>query len=807
MDRSFPQYRDYMFWNIVITHMLSTSSQIASEKRKLYGTLAQKQIERAAQLSEQAKEAGSDLPARGIKTEQEILLLYQIIDTHGTEDDYQKLIKSPLFNPVAQFHMGRTELLTVVANRYRSQGKWDDLFEVCESCLSSVDEKKQISMLASDWAIWKLYLEAASHIKATKDIEGKVRQLLLNVIKSDNVKPIYRRNILLARVLAAFVLDSADASDVVDSEPSSVRFKELLAYVDDQAESPACFDDVKLWVEALDVDAIQYLANEHLTKSGAGSSRKQLLALKFQHLLASGPYAASEKSPNRRSILTSSIDLYKSITSSNKDLSSSDQEITAELSILMVFCLVDLALPEPQYEITQRTSDSSQLLLQALIILDRQLIVTPKHSQVSLIAFQLHMLFGSSYEAIQIWEPLAVKRTILDSLGPLFYDRVSTVSPSFASSEDHIGWDMISSIRGHYETSLKLRMPRRLIDAFQGGNYCSVMGVARYIDNLRYGCTRTISLVEEARGERFFGRTYGEIFDDPRYTEITDAMDLAVATDFGSFPSLFFSGTNPIHKRLALGPHVTSTRMHLARLSEAFHDALGYRPPTLYKAAAGSSHEETYILETVTGLANSLARFLPDTAEKCTVAEQEHYDLLSVLCSVLTLSVSKSEAFLAVFPQLAEAVKATLEGQSERVTLAANATPVDGAIWRLRSLHEVGMLRDSTAAVRETTTWLINYNNRMKEKDRSGQSNLPKEVLAGLNSMRETADKIAKKGSRWAPDLKQSLSVLRPDLKAFIGGGEYGKDVCELVGNDRGLERLISSWNKNISKWQGVVWE
>lgn len=247
--------------------------------------------------------------------------------------------------------------------------------------------------------------------------------------------------------------------------------------------------------------------------------------------------------------------------------------------------------------------------------------------------------------------------------------------------------------------------------------------------------------------------------------------------------------------------------MHLARLSEAFHDALGYRPPTLYKAAAGSSHEETYILETVTGLANSLARFLPDTAEKCTVAEQQHYDLLSVLCSMLTLSVSKSEAFLAVFPQLAEAVKATLEGQSERVTLAANATPVDGTIWRLRSLHEVGMLRDSTAAVRETTTWLINYNNRMKEKDRSGQSNLPKDVLAGLNSMRETADKIAKLGNRWAPDLKQGLSVLRPDLKAFIGGGDYGKDVWELVGNDRGLERLISSWNKNISKWQGVIWE
>lgn len=53
MDRSFPQYRDYMYWNILITHMLSTSPQVAPDKRKLYGMLAQKQIERAAQASEQ----------------------------------------------------------------------------------------------------------------------------------------------------------------------------------------------------------------------------------------------------------------------------------------------------------------------------------------------------------------------------------------------------------------------------------------------------------------------------------------------------------------------------------------------------------------------------------------------------------------------------------------------------------------------------------------------------------------------------------------------------------------------------------
>ena len=68
LDRSFAQDRTFMFWNIVITHLLAvrtmfllldttdlqkTSPQAPPEKKKLYGMLALKQIQRAAQLAEQ----------------------------------------------------------------------------------------------------------------------------------------------------------------------------------------------------------------------------------------------------------------------------------------------------------------------------------------------------------------------------------------------------------------------------------------------------------------------------------------------------------------------------------------------------------------------------------------------------------------------------------------------------------------------------------------------------------------------------------------------------------------------------------
>ncbi|CCF44355.1 hypothetical protein CH063_13786, partial [Colletotrichum higginsianum] len=53
LDRSFPQERSFMFWNIAITHLLATSDQCPAGKKQLYGMLALKQMQRAAQFAEQ----------------------------------------------------------------------------------------------------------------------------------------------------------------------------------------------------------------------------------------------------------------------------------------------------------------------------------------------------------------------------------------------------------------------------------------------------------------------------------------------------------------------------------------------------------------------------------------------------------------------------------------------------------------------------------------------------------------------------------------------------------------------------------
>lgn len=198
--------------------------------------------------------------------------------------------------------------------------------------------------------------------------------------------------------------------------------------------------------------------------------------------------------------------------------------------MLLAACLVDLAtlqssptsLPSPQ---------STKYLVQALLLLDQQLVKCPKHSQITLLLVQLHLLLGSGQEARGMWETLAVKNTIMDSLAPIFYDRLSTVAPGVMSPDDSAGWQLMQSIKTHYQTSLKMRMPRRLIDAFEAGSYSAVLDIPRYIENLRASGTRAMSLVESARSERLLQDPETDLRSDPRFSKSKVPNGLLLCAD------------------------------------------------------------------------------------------------------------------------------------------------------------------------------------------------------------------------------------------------------------------------------------
>ncbi|KAJ6445213.1 N-acetyltransferase B complex, non-catalytic subunit [Purpureocillium lavendulum] len=835
IDRSFPAERSFLFWNIVITHLLATSTQSPPEKKKLYGMLAQKQIERAAQLTEQARNTNAEdapptPPARSIRTEEEILLLYDVVEEHGSAADFAKLLASPVFSPVSQFRLGRKELFLRVVVKLRREGDWQSVFDFCHECLSDADENDEPTLLASDWSVWRHFIDAAAQLKSVNPETSKtVQELLVLLVKSKNLRPMYKRNLLLARVAAAFSLGPNDEDDLAGGQPSSLRLREMISYINHQKGSLACFDDVKGFVERLEPSAIKHLAWKYvpqLASSGTdtdalATARIQLLCLKLQYFaltcLASVLKLPGQKPRSRcavcdaefqsalcASCLTSlakrALDQYQR---NSKDLAgntAAENEVGPELAMVVAFCNIRLALNSQLPGYKSPSPPSSRHLLRAMFVLEHQFHLTPKHSQTALLLVQLHLRLGSAHRSREIWDELAVKRTISDALAPIFYDRLSTVSPLVISPSDNWGVDLIDTLKQHYAVSLKLKMPRRLIDAFEAGSYGSIVGMPRYIENLRRSCTRAMSLVEEARAERLFGQPFGEVLTDPRFTQISDELELNELVDYGSFASWDASSCVPMH----------SERSHLSLLSEAFHDVLDHKPPTVYKASATAIEaDNTFVLETMAQLGHSMPKFLRSLASKCTAAEILYFETVSLLCTLIPLctGISRTSPLPEGLNQLADSVLSALETLRSFVS-HKEGNGVEGALSTMGSLHNMALLRDTATAVKLTTQWIQGFNEREKERDRSGSSNLHKEVMALIKNMESAAQAALKKGKdlvkSWDGGVVESMDFV-PTLKKWV----FDEDDTGLgrVIEDGTVLELARSLRSNIAGWQQVKWD
>lgn len=425
-------------------------------------------------------------------------------------------------------------------------------------------------------------------------------RLLLNKLKrATGARAIHRRNILMARLLAAFHLNTDDEDDMLENRPSSLRIRELAHYIDDQSLSPSCFDDIKGFVGRLDEAGMKHIAYDYVpglkeeVADVLKSARLHLLSLKLQYFVLSC-VSTQFAHPRRGSthhcticdartrhsfcpqctsrISSAALEAYTSISQGAAKDSPLFTEIMPELALLHAFCSIRFAFHPARLDAPLLRPTSLRYLLRALLILEHQTVLTPKHSGISLYVVQLNLLLGSAHRAREVWDPLDIKQTILDSLSPIFFDRLSTIAPSVASpsSSSH----QLAKLSSHYSVSLKLRMPQQLIDAFEAGNYSSVLAIPKYTHNLRASCTRAMSLVEETRAERLFGLSTAKMTEDTRFSEklpptaqfiidvplttltgeLSDDVEMNELADYGSFPCWEAAECSPAYARLRIGP-------------------------------------------------------------------------------------------------------------------------------------------------------------------------------------------------------------------------------------------------------------
>lgn len=252
--------------------------------------------------------------------------------------------------------------------------------------------------------------------------------------------------------------------------------------------------------------------------------------------------------------------------------------------------------------------------------------------------------------------------------------------------------------------------------------------------------------------------------------------------------------------------------MHLSLLAEAFHDVLGYKPPSAYKVSASSlPSDHTFVLESLGQISNSLTKFLPGGNADFTAPEFVYFELVSVLSTMMLLCADGSRASGAedVVCQLIDAAAAALDTIQSHIPYTGDGDSIEDTVALLTNLHTVGIHREAAEATSLASQWILDFGAREKERDRSGQSNLPKEIMARVKTLHTSSTEALKRGKGWTTGLR--TQVKKGDFQArlrswiFSDGDDETQKIRQIVEDDF-VADLVAHIKENVEGWQHVKW-
>lgn len=200
-------------------------------------------------------------------------------------------------------------------------------------------------------------------------------------------------------------------------------------------------------------------------------------------------------------------------------LQSEDVDPFSDITIVGVLCLLKLACsqaPWESFETAPLAPVEPKLLLQAITWMDAQYHIHARKNMVlALFLTKLYLLVGAVSYAKTLWDSLEVKNVTLDSLGPLFSDRLSSIAPGLWSSNGEKQSPMMPYLN-YYTNATRKSIPSSLGHAFDHGNVASILQILETDERIRKSCTMVSSIVEDLRGTRAVGgKVFIEVRDDP----------------------------------------------------------------------------------------------------------------------------------------------------------------------------------------------------------------------------------------------------------------------------------------------------
>jgi hypothetical protein len=155
-----------------------------------------------------------------------------------------------------------------------------------------------------------------------------------------------------------------------------------------------------------------------------------------------------------------------------------------------------------------------RLVLQAISWLNSHYSrVTQKDPAITIFLAKLYLLIGCVPQAQLLWDTLGVKNVTLDSLGPLFSDRLSSIAPGMWRPNTITP---MNQYHYYFQSAIRKTIPANIRTALELANYPSVVGLLEVQERLIHSCTLIMANVEDRRGLRAIGgKAAFDAKDDP----------------------------------------------------------------------------------------------------------------------------------------------------------------------------------------------------------------------------------------------------------------------------------------------------
>ncbi|GAP92059.1 putative n-acetyltransferase b complex non catalytic subunit [Rosellinia necatrix] len=614
---------------------------------------------------------------------------------------------------------------------------------------------------AREWSVWMHALNAIKNMPNRQDaldlFRNKVEQVVSVLTSNHRMNPVFQQNYERILLEITFNEPTTTVKSSVGETKGNKKVQNLLELTKKNLKNSYCFTTLKGYLDQLTTAEIADFVSAWETECpddtpGLDMFDKLLvitLRLRVRFFQATSLrvgeecrfcHVVSHDATGCRVCLESiserALDSF-SVGVQDQDVSrkavGAIEDPLSNLTILGSMCLIKLAGAD--HENWQSMKESPfchidlRLFLQGVAWLDFYLRKAPKNDSLRLLLVKLYLRMGCVTRALQIWSLFDVKNTLLECLGTICLDRLASISPShFMTGPSQRSF--ADPFTRHFETAIQKRYPDTVIKTLQNSSYAELPGIIELAQNQSRNCVSVLAVIEARRGIRLkSNRTETSIEDESLIGCLSPEYELKDFTDYNPLPHWAGPASTPIQKLVAYGPLPTNRRSHLSVLAERFLDLVCHVQPKEFKPtkaaqllqvdwqAAGLSckilhqdldtmvygqghgHDENdmtdpeaWYFRTVTELAK-LAKLVLEQVLPAPPSKAAREEVLAAVRRIATIMTYQLENFLSAPDGI----------QSKMHTFHT-----------VTALHSMGMLRESTLAVRHTVQYLAASLDRLK---------------------------------------------------------------------------------------------